>query len=68
MNALTDETIEYASGHKCEPNGVGDYTMICPTRGPYPSFIPYMWARNFVCDKVCALCEQTIGPRVDLPA
>ena len=60
-----NEIIEYTSGHKCEPNGVGDYNMVCPTHGQLPMFIPYMWARIVVCDKICPLCGNMIGPPVD---
>jgi hypothetical protein len=38
-----DQEMSYTSGHKCVPNGVGDYTFICPTFGPYQQFIPFMY-------------------------
>lgn len=41
-NELTKE-IQYKHGHKCVPNGVGDYTFVCPTEGEKPGFIPFMF-------------------------
>src|SRR5688572_22651288 len=33
--------IQYTAGHKCVPNGVGDYDFICPTTGRKPGFVPF---------------------------
>jgi hypothetical protein len=40
-----DEEIQYTDGHKCIPNGVGDYTFVCPTKGEKPGFVPFMLRR-----------------------
>jgi hypothetical protein len=38
---LTKEIL-YSLGHRCVPNGVGDYVFLCPTLGEKPGFIPFM--------------------------
>jgi hypothetical protein len=59
------EVIEYESGHRCVPNGAGDFNLTCPKHGVRPGFIPYMYARCVVSQKVCDLCERPIGPIVN---
>jgi len=43
VDFLTKDIL-YGDGHKCVPNGVGDYDLVCPTLGQKPGFIPFMWA------------------------
>ena len=42
MSTVEDEVL-YKGGHKCMPNGVGDYIFVCPTEGEKPGFVPYMY-------------------------
>ncbi len=35
------KVIQYTDGHRCEPNGHGDYQFVCPTNGVYHRFIPF---------------------------
>ena len=39
----SDRIIEYKGGHRCVPNGVGDYRFGCPTEGEKPGFVPFGW-------------------------
>jgi hypothetical protein len=35
--------IHYKHGHLCKPNGVGDYTFVCPKDGERAGFVPFMY-------------------------
>jgi hypothetical protein len=48
----TGGVITYATGHTCEPNGVGDYRFVCPTHGERPGFIPFYLATS-----LCGTCK-----------
>lgn len=57
-----NETIYYKNGHTCIPNGVGDYTFVCPDHGKREGFIPFMF-RELVngtckCGQAIELDEQ----------
>jgi len=58
-----DETIEYKFGHKCVPNGTGDYTFVCPTKGKKPGFIPWGYRKLLTgyckCGYVIMLQKET---------
>lgn len=52
-----DKEIKYTHGHKCTPNGSGDYTFVCPEHGEKPGFIPFM-ARSLLKGK--CICGKSI--------
>lgn len=52
-----NELIEYSKGHTCKPNGVGDYTFVCPKNGEKPGFVPYMYRQLFTS---CPLCGDDV--------
>ncbi len=58
------KTIRYSEGHKCQPNGVGDYELVCPkdNRGVIPGFVPFMLRGTL---KKCQGCGKNIYP-IDL--
>lgn len=37
-----NEAVHYKNGHTCIPNGVGDYTFVCPVDGKREGFVPFM--------------------------
>lgn len=62
-----NETIYYQHGHTCVPNGVGDYTFVCPTLGKREGFVPYMMRTllkgTCLCGQPVDLDEQPRRPR-----
>ena len=52
-----DKTIQYTLGHKCTPNGVGDYELFCSKTGTVPGFVPFM---NRGTLKKCEGCGKEI--------
>jgi hypothetical protein len=49
-----EEEVEYTDGHRCIPNGVGDFDMICPTLGNQ-GFVPIMLRRSVARECACGI-------------
>jgi hypothetical protein len=45
------EEVLYAHGHKCVPDGKGDYKFVCPTEGDLDGYLSY--ASRYKVDGVC---------------
>ena len=56
---------EYATGHRCEPNGVGDYRFLCPKHGEKPGFIPFYLAPLVSGSCKCGEQIVLVGPAVN---
>jgi len=54
---ITKEIL-YTHGHKCIPNGVGDYQMVCPDGEVVKGFIPFMM--RAVIKGLCTRCNKTL--------
>ncbi len=60
------KTIQYSEDHKCQPNGVGDYELVCPedNKGVIPGFVPFMLRGTLRKCKGCGKSIHAIEPGI----